>query len=44
MMQEQKIIENNLGLLKLAETLGHLGGMSPDQFDAAHKPGRRGMH
>lgn len=22
----------------------HLGGMSPDQFEAAHKPGRRGVH
>jgi putative transposase len=22
----------------------HLGGMSPDQFEAAHKPRRRGVH
>jgi len=22
----------------------HLGGISPDQFEAAHKPKRRGVH
>jgi putative transposase len=22
----------------------HLGGMSPDQFEAAHEPERRGVH
>jgi putative transposase len=22
----------------------HLGGVSPDQFEAAHKPKRRGLH
>jgi putative transposase len=24
--------------------LGHLGGVSPEQFEAAHKPRRQGVH
>jgi putative transposase len=23
---------------------GHVGGLSPEQFEAAHKPRRRGVH
>jgi hypothetical protein len=36
-------VEQITAVLQQAEG-GHLGGVSPEQFEAAHKPHRKGVH